>query len=723
MNRFLRTGKAAAIVFVVLACAASYARGESKVDLSGYRPDCGVDVEHHDGRLSLQWPIAGGEVGRVTLDLRSGRPLIAEMAIAGKDVGERGPILTEVDPVAFLVVGERRLPPGQPPGMSVFNVFFDTPAKRPFQRHGSKFALGDVAVTSQGRRLAVTLSGLTIGPFRGAWRINLYPGSRLVHVEAVVSTSEDGRAILYDVGLASSTPPVGNAAWFDTEGVVQREPIASTPDRAVAVRHRTIVIEGEHGSAACFPPPHQYFYPRDVTDNQSTVWFGDGHRGLDPRFGFGVRQTEQGGGPWVPWFNAPPGTEQRLGTFYLLSGGKAEDALAETLRYTHGDRFSELPGYKTFTSHWHMAITMAAMAEKAGDGTRSTPEFVKMFKDMGVDAVHLAEFHGDGHPRDPGELRLKELAAMFDECRRLSDDDLLFLPGEEANVHLGVERPGAEAGHWLYLFPRPVFWTMNRDAGRPFEEEVVGYGKVYHVGDRREMLRLLKEENGLAWTAHARIKSSSWAPDGYRGEDFFRSDRWLGAAWKAMPADLSHDRLGRRALDLLDDMANWGDPKYVLGEVDVFKIDHAHELYGHMNVNYLRLDRMPKYGESWQPVLDALRGGRFFVTTGEVLIPEFTIDGQPGGGRLTPKADGPSAVEAKIQWTFPPAFAELVSGDGQRVHRQRIDLADAEAFGERTLKFTADLKGRTWARLEVWDVAHDGGFTQPVWLSPIDLRK
>jgi hypothetical protein len=600
--------------------------------------------------------------------------------------------------------------------MSIFNAFFDAPAKRPFQTHQSTFTLGDVAVSSNGRRCAVTLPGLIVGPFRGSWRIHLYPGSRLVHVEAVVSTNEEGRAFLYDAGLARPTPPEGAAAWIDTEGALRREPIAAKPDRAVAVRGRTIVIEGENGSVACFPPPHQFFFPRDLTDNQSTVWFGEGHRGLDPRFGFGVRQTERGGGSFVPWFNAPPGTEQKLGTFYLLSTGKAEEALAETQRYTHGDRFPELPGYKTLTSHWHMAIAVAAMAEQARGGNRSTPDFVKMFKDMGVDAVHLAEFHGDGHPRDPGEVRLKELAAMFDECRRLSDDEILFLPGEEANVHLNVEREGAEAGHWLYLFPRPVFWTMNRGAGRPFEEEVDGYGKVYHVGDRREMLRLLEREDGLAWTAHARIKSSNWAPDGYKDEDFFRSDRWLGAAWKAMPADLSHDRLGRRALDLLDDMANWGDRKYVLGEVDVFKIDHTHELYGHMNINYLRLDRMPKYGESWQPVLDALRGGRFFVTTGEMLIPEFTIDGQPSGSRLAPRADGPSAVEAKITWTFPPAFAELVSGDGKSVYRQRIDLTDAEAFGERTLKFPSDLKGRSWARLEVWDVARNGAFTQSVWI-------
>ena len=80
----------------------------------------------------------------------------------------------------------------------------------------------------------------------------------------------------------------------------------------------------------------------------------------------------------------------------------------------------------------------------------------------------------------------------------------------------------------------------------------------------------------------------------------------LGAAWKAMPADLSRPRLGDRGLDLLDDMSNWGARKALLGEVDVFKIDHTHELYGHMNVNYVRLDRVPRFDEGWQPILEAM---------------------------------------------------------------------------------------------------------------------
>ena len=77
----------------------------------------------------------------------------------------------------------------------------------------------------------------------------------------------------------------------------------------------------------------------------------------------------------------------------------------------------------------------------------------------------------------------------------------------------------------------------------------------------------------------------------------------------------------------------------------------------------------------------------------------------------------PLLLEADLEWTFPMAFAEVVSGDGQRVYRQRIDLADTEGFGSRKLRVPLDLKGRTWVRFEAWDIAANGAFTQPLWLT------
>ena len=396
----------------------------------------------------------------------------------------------------------------------------------------------------------------------------------------------------------------------------------------------------------------------------------------------------------------------------------------DTLRYTNGDHFPKLAGYHTMTTHWHMATAMAALQEKANAGPRTTPDLVPMFKKMGVEIVHLAEFHGDGHAQDPGPMRLPEMEAMFAECKRLSDGEMLFLPGEEANTGLGTARPGKEAGHWLYLFPRPVYWTMKRAPGQPFQENLPPFGPVYHVGDGSDMVRLLESEHGLAWTSHARIKGSSWTPDIFRDQNFYRSSHWLGAAWKAMPADLSLDRLGTRALDLLDDMANWGQEKYLPGEVDVFKIDHAHELYGHMNINYIKLepDRVPRFDDGWQPVLDALRSGRFFVTTGEVLIPEFQVAGKSSGSTVALEAGKSVEVQFQLIGTFPLRFAEIISGDGSHVFRDRIELAETGSFSQQRVRRRLDLSARKWVRLEAWDVATNGSYTQPVWLETAPSR-
>ena len=74
-------------------------------------------------------------------------------------------------------------------------------------------------------------------------------------------------------------------------------------------------------------------------------------------------------------------------------------------------------------------------------------------------------------------------------------------------------------------------------------------------------------------------------------------------------------------------------------------------------------------------------------------------------------------VRFRVSGTFPLNFAELISGDGARVYRERIDLSDVGSFAERTLTYKLNLTGRKWVRLEIWDIATDGAFTQPVWLA------
>ena len=66
--------------------------------------------------------------------------------------------------------------------------------------------------------------------------------------------------------------------------------------------------------------------------------------------------------------------------------------------------------------------------------------------------------------------------------------------------------------------------------------------------------------------------------------------------------------------------------------------------------------------------------------------------------------------------SLPLAFAEIISGDGQSTRRQRVDLKDTKSFGKRVLRLPVDLNNQKWVRLEVWDVAANGAFTQPVWI-------
>ena len=167
-----------------------------------------------------------------------------------------------------------------------------------------------------------------------------------------------------------------------------------------------------------------------------------------------------------------------------------------------------------------------------------------------------------------------------------------------------------------------------------------------------------------------------------------------------MPADLSEDRLGRRCLDLLDDMQQWGQRKYLPAEVDVFEIDRSHELYGHMNINYLKLAKMPT-SDDWSGVLDVLRRGDFFSTTGEIVLKSFSIN-----------RDG---VEFELQNTFPLAFAEVIWGDGKEIHRERMEMSGMSDFGNVACKQQIlGLKNAKWARLEVWDIARNGAYTQVV---------
>ena len=84
----------------------------------------------------------------------------------------------------------------------------------------------------------------------------------------------------------------------------------------------------------------------------------------------------------------------------------------------------------------------------------------------------------------------------------------------------------------------------------------------------------------------------------------FLSDRFLGGSFQSLPVDQSEKRLCEvRCLGLLDEMNNWGaDPKYMIAEGDTYMKYPDDETFPQLIVNYVKLDRVPKFDEDWSPI-------------------------------------------------------------------------------------------------------------------------
>jgi len=653
------------------------------VNLDDYR-DGPVIVSATDAAVEVQWQDEAGRDWSVSFRRDPSKPLIAFLSVGGNIV------LRDAQPHYRVETGIRR---------KGWNAFFDYPPAHP-QGTAAFFGtldLDGLRVETAGNRIRIHCGGFRAGPFAGSVVYTFFAGSRLIQQAAEVLTDEPEMAFFYDAGVEFLAPeqllPGRNMdtpyAYYDTEGRLRKESANGfQPERVPhKVRFRAMATAAGQGSVAAFPAPHQYFFPRDFTSNLSHNW----HRSWRGRVSLGIRQVRDTNWQFYPWMNAPPGSEQSLSLFLLVGDGPPGTVLEDALRYTNRDRFPALDGYKKLAAHFHVAYTEQALEEHED----WVPPFKPVLQEMGVDAAMIMDFHGDLHPRDLTSLRLRELDSFYEACKRQSGKDFLLIPAEEANVHLG--------GHWGLVFPGPVHWWKNRPEGGSFVSRDPKFGTVYSTADAGEMLEMVRREGGWMYQTHARTKGSTGYPDAIRETEHFRDPRYFGAGWKAMPSDLSSPRLGERTLTLLDDMHNWGLDKRLLGEVDVFQFDHTHEVYAHMNVNYIKAERLPGFAD-YGELLEPLRAGDFFVSTGEVLLPSWEISG----------TDTEIEVSLDVHATFPLRFAEIVWGDGHGTQRQIIDLSGTGEFEKRSFRWTARAPGWKWARVAVWDVAANGAFVNPV---------
>jgi hypothetical protein len=153
-------------------------------------------------------------------------------------------------------------------------------------------------------------------------------------------------------------------------------------------------------------------------------------------------------------------------------------------------------------------------------------------------------------------------------------------------------------------------------------------------------------------------------------------------------------------------------PKYIIADIDTYKKGPEDDTYANFPVNYIKLDKVPGPDEDWSPMLKAMHNGEFFVTTGEILIKSYSVDG--GGPKRT--------INADLEWTFPLSFVEVVWGDGKKIDRQIIPATDLGANGTKKFSIPFDATGKSWVRFAAWDSAGDGAFVQPIWLNAPGVR-
>jgi hypothetical protein len=656
----------------------------AKADVPRIRDCPGTSQHAAPENTVVEWAGEKGVRFQAAFAVEGGQPCIRQLQF--RNDGEWKVLAHNLAPEFEVTTGIRRTGHGLPEEKR-WDVYWDAPLNHPEEVHRAQavFQAEKIEVRTIGVRKEVAFPGVTMGNFLGRLQFTVYEGSNLLRMEIIAKTEEPSVAYKYSGGLRGFE--ARRIAWHDVDARLQTLTMTDETTRTITpvrARNRLLVLEAANGSVACFPPPHQFFFPRQLEINLGFFWYrpegqtvavgvrhGDSHEGYNPTF---IEKV-------FPLYNAPPGTWQRMAAYFYLSPDGADACRSGALCYTRGDHFEPLPGYKTMACHFHVAFHTGFT------------DWIEPMRALGVNVVYLNDFHGDGHPKDLGPLRLAEQKAYYDACRKHSDQDFLILPGEEPNVYLG--------GHWDLLLPKPVYYTLVRAKGQPLVDEQPQFGRVWHVGSAEDVFEMIQQENALAWTSHPRTKGSTGYPDAVRDKGFFQSDYWLGTTFKAMPADLSRPRLGDpRCFSTLDDMNNWGRLKFMLGEVDTYKKFADYDLYGDFNVNYIKLDRLPS-AEDWTPILKALRNGDFFVTTGEVLISRCEISD--------------NEIKAEVQWTFPLEFVEAVWGDGKNIDHRIISAAELPPFDKRV--FTIPIKpGQKWVRFAAWDSAGNGAFTQPVQL-------
>ena len=758
MNRQI-VAKAVPVALASMLCAAVTA-GEAAAapscSVSQSAPVAGMQAAASPDGATISW--SGTADQRLELQLRivNRAPVIARLAIRGSD-GSSRVVLTDAKPDYQVVTGLRRISNQQLVPLRALKVplnqqtidrhrwdpFWDAPLhiaaprattgmggnpppaagiegtdqpglprrESEIQRAGPAWDVQGCEVRVEGPRAVVTFPGVKLGVFSGSLQYTLWRGTNLIRMEIVARTQVPWVAYKYDAGLQGlRIDSTSRVAWRDTSGTWQQELLggaAHADPVPLQAANRVIAAEAGAGSAvAVFPPPHRYFWARELATNRAYSWF---RKDAQDRYALGIRQAESESEEefaenWA-LYSARPGTEQLMPVYLFPSVGSGAQAIEQAMAFTRGDRFRSLPGYKVMNHHYHMDLGERLL--ESGSLATRLPDLVAL-RAVGLDIVSQIDsvFLGAraARPGAPAQER-DELAirkASIEGARLHSDRNFLVLANQEVyNSPIG--------GHTDLLFSHPVYWDTKKP-GEKFEDSDPRYGKVYRLETADELMKMVRAESAIISMPHPRTKGSTGFPDAIQDEAFFqdRAYNGVGVRW-GMGLDGSERRTCElRCLSLVDDMSNWMSRrnlplKYMTSISEVRHQQPGDDIYSSAPVTYVELDELPP-PEDVSPLIRALTEGRSFVTTGEVLLHSTLIE---GSGRQ-------STFVADVEWTFPLEFVEIVWGDGTTTGRRIVPAADLPPFGRHRFEIPFDARGQRWVRFAAWDSAYEGAMTHPV---------
>src|SRR5262245_4252189 len=378
-------------------------------------------------------------------------------------------------------------------------------------------------VRTNGARLEIVFPGVQLGVFAGTLQFSVFRGSNLIQQEILAKTNEPWVAYKYHAGLKGlSTGNGSRVVWRDIAGNWQEYRFGGVKNDGevpLATTGRIVVAErGTAGSIAAFPPPHNFFWAREIAINLGYNFYS---KDSDTTFSFGVRQAdhedESENQANFALYSARPGSLQHLTVFLYPSADSATATYDAALAFTHGDRYKPVAGYQVMNHHYHMDLGQRLGA--AGSLDAHIPDLVAL-KALGINIVSQIDSVGFGAEGTPpgavypggrpvtapaappvatpagrgaaqgnlppggrgagpgnaaggggGRGRGDELQIRYNSiegARRHSDANFLVMPSQEYyGSPLG--------GHTDLLFSHPVYWTAGRAAGQPLVEEQPKY--------------------------------------------------------------------------------------------------------------------------------------------------------------------------------------------------------------------------------------------------------